>query len=714
MKQVINQRGTISVREVAVPQCGPGEIKISLTHSLISSGTEAHSLAVTGQNLLSRAKDRPDLVRKVVDRAKSQGVRAAYDAIKEKVNEPKAMGYSATGVVVEVGKDVTRFAPGDRVACGGSTACHAEVVCVPENLVVLVPAGVDVPHASFTTLGSIAMQGIRRARPEFGEAFVVLGLGLVGLLCVQMAKAAGVRSIGFDFAVDRVRLAQQLGAHEAYSLSEVDALERVSNFTQGIGADAVIVTAATKSSAPVNQAVDMARERGRIAIVGVVGLKFQHTPLYMKELDVVMSRSYGPGRYDVNYEERGFEYPIGYVRWTENRNMIEVLRLIKEGKVNVAPLISSVTPIDKAEQAYASLQTESDRPLAIVLEYPGSKVAVSVTPQILAVAPKWTAKPIVTLALVGCGGFCKKERLPYLRKSHHFKIASLISGTGSNVKELAAQYGVAHSGTDYRDALADPSIDCLLVATPNSLHGPMAIDAAKAGKDLFVEKPMAVNPEELEEVYRALKDSGVRYACGFNRRFAPASERLKAFIDARQPPYNILYRCNAGLIRPGHMMHPPEEGGGLIVGEACHLFDYCTWLVGKHPIRVTASVPSYGGELFVAGDNLSAIVKYEDGSIATIIYTTMGHDDLRKERVEAYAAGAAAVMDDYSSLTFHGVNEKGWSGRQDKGHKALIRLLGEALTAGKDMPIGLEASYLSHVLTFKAMESARTGGQLAL
>ena len=275
------------------------------------------------------------------------------------------------------------------------------------------------------------------------------------------------------------------------------------------------------------------------------------------------------------------------------------------------------------------------------------------------------------------------------------------------MQELANQYSVAKYGTDYREALADPNVDCLLVAAPNSLHGPIAIDAAKAGKDLMVEKPMAVNREELDTVYAALKASGVRYACGFNRRFAPASERLKAFVDARHAPYTVAYRCNVGLTPSGHMMHPPEEGGGLIVGEACHFFDYCTWLIGARPVSVSAIMPSYTGTDFVASDNMSAIVKYEDGSVATVVYTTMGHTSLNKERVEVFAAGAAAVLDDYTALTFYGAKEKGWSGTQDKGHKALMQRLDEALAAGDDMPVGLEASYLSHVLTFDALESTR-------
>ena len=350
MKQVINRKGTVSIREVPAPQCGPGDVQIALTHSLISSGTETHTLRVTGQNLASRAKERPDLVKKVVDRAKSQGIRAAYEAVKDKVNEPKAMGYSATGVVTEVGAQVTGFAPGDRVACGGSTASHGEVVSVPSNLVVHVPANVDPPDASFTVLGSIAMQGIRRAKPEFGDVFVILGLGLVGQLCVQFAKIAGVRVIGFDLEPDRVALAKELGADEAWNLSDVDAIERVSNITHGVGADAVVVTAATQSSEPINTAVEMARERGRISIVGIIGLDMQHTPFYMKELDVYMSRSYGPGRYDPVYEERGIDYPISYVRWTENRNMAEVLRLMDAGTLRVKPLTSSVFTIDEAER----------------------------------------------------------------------------------------------------------------------------------------------------------------------------------------------------------------------------------------------------------------------------------------------------------------------------------------------------------------------------
>lgn len=709
MKQVINRKGAVRVRDVAAPQCGRGQVLIALTHSLISSGTESHTLNVTGQNLASRAKDRPDLVKKVIDRARTQGVMAAYEAVQEKLNEPKAMGYSASGIVIEIGEGVTRFAPGDRVACGGSTASHGEVVSVPENLVVAVPEGMDLKHACFATLGAIAMQGIRRAQTEFGDNVVILGLGLVGQLCLQMAKVAGVRVLGFDLAADRTELAKALGADAAYPLGDVDALERVSDFTDGVGADAVVVSAATKSSGPINDAVAMCRERGRISVVGIIGLDVLHNPIYMKELDVYMSRSYGPGRYDPQYEEQGLDYPISFVRWTENRNMAEVLRLIAEGHVDVESLISSVYPIGRAEEAYEALQSGEGRPLGIVIEYPEAEAT---KPRFTTVAEGKATRPQrkqTGIAVVGCGGFCKKDRLPYLRRDTNFVIERLVSGTGAKVQELASQFGVKKHGTDYREALADDAIDCLVVASPNGTHGPITIDAAKAGKDVFVEKPMAVNREELEAVRSAVEASGIRCACGFNRRYAPASVALKAFTSTRKKPYTIFYRCNVGLTPPGHVMHPLEEGGGLIMGEACHFFDYCNWLTGAEPISVSAFMPTYDGAQFVATDNMSALVKYADGSVATIVYTTMGDTSLPKERVEVYTGGAVGLLDDYTSVSFYGAKDKGWSGAQDKGHKALMKEVGRALSAGEDLPIGFDASYLSHVLSLNALESVRTG-----
>jgi predicted dehydrogenase/threonine dehydrogenase-like Zn-dependent dehydrogenase len=709
VKQVINKKGSISVGEVPEPPCGAGEVKIALTHSLISAGTETYTLQQTGQNLVSRAKDRPDLVKKVVDRVKQQGILAAYRAVQEKVNELKPMGYSASGIVLEAGPGVQRFSPGDRVACGGQTANHASIVRVPENLVVHIPEGVESKHAAFATLGAIAMQGVRRAHIELGDNVVVLGLGLVGQLAVQFAKAAGAHVIGFDLSAQRVELAKTLGADAAYALSEIDAVERVDDFTRGVGADAVIVAAATKSSQPINDAIAMARERGRISILGIIGLEMQHNAFYMKELDVYMSRSYGPGRYDSNYEEQGLDYPIAFVRWTENRNMTEVLRLIADGRLALEPLISRVYPVTEAEKAYAELQAEGEKPLGVLLEYPNAPAKQTIAPASEKPLPRAASKSVLNVALIGCGGFAKKERLPYLKSLPTFKLEMLVSQRGTTVKQLSELHGVKKTSCDYRDALADPEIDLVVIATPNSTHAQIAIDAASAGKAVLVEKPMAIDEEELARVNEAVNAAGIPFACGFNRRFAPASAALRRFCEEKSEPKVILYRCNAGLIRPGHPMHPEKEGGGLVVGEACHFFDYCTWLIGSQPVSISASTVSYDGQHFVATDNLSSIVKYADGSTATIVYTTVGYSSLEKERIEVFAGGGSAVLDDFTRVSLHGHEGKDWSGSQDKGHRAMMAAIGDALTKGNPMPIGLAASSLSHQLTFEAKNAARNG-----
>ncbi|MCC6145827.1 MAG: bi-domain-containing oxidoreductase [Candidatus Hydrogenedentes bacterium] len=712
MKQVINRRGTIVVEEVAPPPCGAGELRIALRHSLISAGTELRSVETAGQSLAGRAKERPDLVRKVVDRAKQQGVMAAYRAVREKLEEPKPLGYSAAGVVVEVGANVTGFAPGDRVACGGADAAHAEIVSVPQNLVVRLPEGLPDAQGAFATVGSIAMQGVRRAKPEFGETFVVLGLGLIGQLCVQFAKAAGLHVIGFDLAKDRVELAKAFGADAAYDLGSCDAVERVADFTQGRGADGVIVAAGTKSSDPINLAMNLLRERGRVSIVGVVGLEMKWGAFYAKELDIHMSRSYGPGRYDIDYEERGLKYPLSHVRWTQTENMAEVLRLIAEGRVDVERLTSKVFSIDEAPEAYAALQAGAEKPLGVLLKYPGIQPA---PPRPVDTQPASRDKrETVKVAVIGCGNFAKLERLPYLQRMREYEIAMLVSHTGAKVQQLAQQYGIERYATDYQEALADPNIDLLIVATPHSLHGQISKDAAKAGKDLIVEKPMAVNAEELEEVYAALRDAGVRYACGFNRRFAPAAIELKKLRDAQSGPCTVVYRANVGLVPPGSWMHAPEEGGGRIVGEACHFYDFCNWLVGAAPLSVSSSAVSYTGDQFVGTDNLSSIVKYADGSTAMVIYSTMGHTGLEKERVEFFAGGKAAVLNDFKALAIHGT-AGGWSASAiDKGHGNFMSAIAQAMSAGEDLPIGLEASYQSHRLMFAAMEAARTGAVVGL
>lgn len=707
MKQVINRRGRIVVEESQAPPCGPGMVRISLRNSLISAGTELRSLDTASQNLASRAKDRPDLVRKVVDRARRQGIGQAYRAVREKLGEPKPLGYSAAGVVLEVGPGVTRFAPGDRAACGGAESAHAEIVAVPENLTAPIPEGVSFEHAAFATVGSIAMQGIRRARPEFGEVFVVLGLGLVGQLCVQFARAAGLRVIGFDLAPERAALARTLGAEEAYALGETGALDRVLDFTRGRGADGVVVAAATKSPEPINLATRLLRERGRISIVGFVGLDIAWGPFYAKELDIFMSRSYGPGRYDVAYEKRGMAYPFAHVRWTETENMAEVLRMLADGRINAAPLVSAVHPVDAAAEAYAALQREDARPLGVLLAYPGATPPPSPAPAARPAnrAPRGETR----VAVIGCGNFAKLERLPYLRRNAGWKIAMLVGHTGAKVRQLAGEYGGCRWSTDYKEAIADPDIDLLVVAAPHRLHGPIALAAAAAGKDLLVEKPMAVTPEELAEVHAAVGAAGIRYACGFNRRFAPASERLKALRAAERGPCTIVYRANVGMIPPDSWMHAPEEGGGRIVGEACHFFDYCTWLAGSLPVQVSAAAVSCDEQRFAAHDNLISTIKYADGSTASVIYSTMGNTGLAKERVEFFCGGKAAVIDDFERLEVHGARG-GWRSRTtDKGHARLMEELLAACQSGGGFPAGLEESHASHALMFKAIEAARTG-----
>ncbi|MEK7794837.1 MAG: zinc-binding alcohol dehydrogenase, partial [Candidatus Hydrogenedentota bacterium] len=422
MKQVLNRRGTIVVEEVPEPQCGRGQVKIALTHSLISAGTELRSLELQGQGLATRARNRPDLVKKILERARSQGVQAAYRAVREKLDEPKALGYSATGIVREVGFDVTGFGPGDRVSCGGAGAAHAEIVCVPENLVVHVPENVVPEHAAFATVGSIAMQGVRRANPQLGETFVVIGLGLVGQLVVQLCKAAGLHVLATDLAADRVALAKQLGADDAWTPNEADAVGRVMTHTEGLGADGVIIAAGSQSSEPVRLAMDVLRERGRLSIVGVVGLDLPWDPFYVKELDVFMSRSYGPGRYDADYEERGMKYPLSHVRWTETENMAEVLRLIADGRLNVAPLVSEVHPVGDAARAYERLESAEPKPIGVLLSHNGRlREPVVVTNRPASRQPRRPAG----VAVIGCGGFAKQERLPFLKTDAAFRIEML-------------------------------------------------------------------------------------------------------------------------------------------------------------------------------------------------------------------------------------------------------------------------------------------------
>ncbi len=679
MRQILIQRGLVTVENVPAPMVEDGHILVEVAYSVISTGTEVSSVENSGKSLLKRALEQPDRITKVIDHLRSQGIQKTVAKVHGQVNAASPTGYSCAGVVIQVGKGAGAFQLGDRVACAGAgIANHAEIVLVPSNLAVKVPGGCELKDAASMTLGAIAMQGVRRADPRLGEIVAVVGLGLLGQLTVQLLKVAGCRVIGLDLEPRRVALASELGADSAFNPAEMDIQTEIRHCTGDHGVDATIITAASSSDAIVQQAMEITRKKGRVVGVGAVGLGLKRSPFYEKEIDFLISSSYGPGRYDERYEEKGLDYPYAYVRWTENRNMAEYLRLIAEGKVRLSPIFEREYELAQAPQAYAELQSDAEKPLGVLLRYP-------VNPE-NAPESKFTTKTVlrssaptgkIRIAVVGAGSFAKAVHLPNLQKlSDLYHIRAIVSGTGNNAKATAQQFGADYASTNYQDVLDDPDVDAVLICTRHNLHAQQSMQAARAGKAILLEKPMALSQDELDQLAPVLEETGAPFMVGFNRRFSPAARRAKEIITGRQNPLMILYRMNAGYLPPDHWTQT-AEGGGRIIGEACHIFDLFQYLIDAPVAEVNAAAISPKTAHVLARDNVTATLRYADGSVATLLYTALGAPGFGKEYMELYVDGKVLVLDDYKTLQVHGATMKGWSGAiQDKGHLDELRAFG--------------------------------------
>ena len=695
MKQVLIRLGQTVVAEVPPPLVEPGHVLVAVAYSLISTGTEITSLQGSGQSYLQRAVEKPERIVKVLNHLRQQGVRRTVSMVQGKMSAGMPMGYSCSGTVVQVGASVTHLQVGDRVACAGAgKANHAEWVVVPSNLVVPVPENVSLKNAASTTLGAIAMQGVRRADLRLGEWAAVIGLGLVGQIAFQLLQASGIRVIGVDLDPHRVERANAMGAAHAFVATNVDVQQEVFHLTEGHGVDTTIITAASQSNSIVQQAMELTRERGRVVVVGAVGLGLQRSPFYEKELDFRIARSYGPGRYDPNYEEEGLDYPYAYVRWTENRNMGEYLRLLAQEKIDFETLIEAEYPLEAAEQAYSALEREEGRPIAVILRYPDAPQVTTSSPTTPRpnIRSTHTTNGTIGVALIGAGSFAQQVHLPNLSTlADDYHLRSVVSRTGSNAQNVGTQFGAAYVTTDYDEVLADPEVDMVLIATRHHLHAEQAIRAAHAGKAIFLEKPMALNECELDQLVEAVEESGVPFMVGFNRRFSPAARRAREMVAERQSPLMILYRVNAGYIPLDHWVHT-AEGGGRIIGEACHMFDLCQYLVSPaKAVQVTSTAIVPKAAHLSATDNVTASVRYSDGSVATLFYTAMGATSLSKEHVEIYAGGKIFVIDDFQALQVHGTpSTKGWtSSTQDKGQLEELRAFAQYIHGPSEAPISL-------------------------
>ncbi len=712
MRQVVQnfRTGELKVEELPPPVLRPGGVLVRTAFSLISAGTERTIVETAQSSLIGKARTRPDLVRQVFDTFKREGLRSTYDKVKSRLNQIKALGYSASGIVTDVGRDVMDLKVGDRVACAGAGyASHAEVIFVPRNLCSIVPEGASLEAASYTTVGSIALQGIRQADLRLGETAVVIGLGLVGQLTVQMLKAAGCRVLGVDIDGQACELGLKSGADRVAS-GEAEAIAACNSLTDGRGADSVLITAGTKSNQPVELAGELARDRGRVVVVGLVGLDVPRHSYYMKELELRLSRSYGPGRYDPSYEEKGNDYPIGYVRWTENRNMDAFLRLVKEGKVDTALLTTHRFAVEKATDAYSLITSQhGERYCGVVLEYPESPEPVAdVIKSQKGRAPVAEAPGV---SFVGAGNFARGVLLPLVKQTPGIRLEGVATATGVSARNTGEQFGFAYSTTDYEKVLASPETQCVFIATRHDSHAKIASEALRQSKAVFLEKPLATTEDDLREVVAAAQESNQLLMVGYNRRFAPTAVEIKERLKARSGAMTIIYRVNAGQLPPDHWSHDQTEGGGRVIGEACHFVDFVQFMTGSLVTRVSAEAAAGGRQSGFVDDSIIASLMMSDGSVASIIYTASGDSSVAKERVEIFCDRAVATIDDFKTaqIVKGGKTTKLGGGSQDKGHAAEINAFFDAARGKTAAPIALQSLVNTTLVTFAMIESARSG-----
>jgi predicted dehydrogenase/threonine dehydrogenase-like Zn-dependent dehydrogenase len=691
MKQVLVKGGAVVVEEIPAPSVEPGTVLVRVQYSCISIGTEMSGIKAAGLPVWKKALQQPEKVKKVLQMVAAQGLSQTQSMVTAKLGEERPTGYSAAGIVVEVGAGINDLKPGDRVACAGAQcAFHAEMIRVPRNLAVPVPEGLDLADASTATIGAIAMQGLRRAQPTLGESFVVIGLGILGQLTAQMLKANGCRVIGTDLDQSRINIALELGMDFGVHPENGNDIDRVVRITEGIGADGVIITAASPSDAIVSIAFKMCRKKGRVVLVGDVGLNLNREDFYQKELDFFISSSYGPGRYDNNYEEKGLDYPVAFVRWTENRNMAEYLRLLTAEKVKVKQLIHQIYPLDQAPEAYERLKSGSDKPLMILLSYPEALRSVPADRKVtyLLGKPKVTGDKI-RIAVIGAGNFAKGMHLPNLKAlSNLYHLQAVMSRTGHNASVIAKQYKANYATTDYQQILNDPEIDAVLIATRHNLHASMTLEALRAGKHVLVEKPLALNQSELEaiESFYASQTDNHRVPIlltGYNRRFSIYARRIKEIVKNRTNPMIINYRMNVGYIPLDHWVHT-EEGGGRNIGEACHIYDLFTFLTDSQVANVEARSISPKTGYYGRNDNFVATIAFTDGSVATLTYTALGSTDYPKEQMDIYVDGKVIVLNDYKKLQILGAKVKGINNKIiNKGQKDELEAFVKAVKTGE-------------------------------
>ncbi len=716
MRQVIQnyKTGELRLEDVPAPVCRKGRLIVRAQYSLVSTGTERMKVTQARMNLLQMAKARPEKVQQVLQNVKQAGLINTFKKVQERLDSLTPLGYSLAGIVEEVGAGIDNFSPGDRVACAGEgLACHAEFVSVPKNLCAHVPDNVELKDAAFATVGAIALNGVRQAGVMLGDSVLVIGLGLVGLLAVQILKAAGCKVIGIDIDPLKVASAKRCGADFVFCRDENVLEETILRVTDCLGPDVVYIAASTKSSDPMVLAGKVARDRGKVIIVGMVPVEADWETYYRKELSVTMSRSYGPGRYDRNYEDKGVDYPVGYVRWTEGRNLAEFLRQIGIGSISPAALEPKIFPFVDAASAYQELHGDAGKHAAgLLFEYPDDvpllrKVNLAVPSSRL--AKKIASNSRLGVGLIGAGNFATGTIIPALKQLKGVDLISICSAGGLTAVSAGKRHGFLSCTSEYEELFADKRIDAVFIVTRHDLHAQLATQAALAGKHVFVEKPLALTEEQLSEVINAQKEAGKIIMPGYNRRFSPLAKAVRQHFADRQSPVEVCCRVNAGALGKDSWYQDPDEGGWRIISEGCHFNDIIQFLSGSYVKEVFAAKIE-GTVHGLQNDNCVITLKLEDGSLGTLIYVANGDPSFEKERIEVFGQGRTAVIENWrQALLFNGGKvQKISPGNTGKGHSAEIAAFVEAIKSGAEPSLSFADAVACTRASFSCVSSMLT------
>ncbi len=720
MKQIAQyQDGRLELQEVPCPVPPPGGVLVRTSHTVISVGTEKMKVEQARMNLLQKARARPDQVRKVLETARNLGWRSALEKVRNRLETPTPLGYSACGVVVETHPENTRFRVGDRVACAGAEcAFHAEFLAVPDLLAAKVPDGVASSDAAYSTLCAIALQAVRQVEPRIGDRVLVMGQGLVGLLVTQVLTASGCRVMAVDLADARRPFSEAMGAEEVVILGKNDLASAVRHWTEGFGVDAAVICTATQSNAPIEQAAQALRDRGRMVDVGITRIELPWKMFYEKELDVRFSRSYGPGRYDPAYEWGGQDYPIGYVRWTEQRNMDACIHLMRVGRLTPGRLTTRLTPFLEAIQVYQDLTAEGSMDVGVVLDYQSSSDAQAMGHVEQTARPaaatglvsreQRVSAPVEGLDVIGAGNFARTMLLPHLKGD--LRMGTVVNQTSLSAQHVKSKFGFSDASTDHHVLWKEPERRAVLIATRHHLHAPRVVDALRAHRHVFVEKPLCLTLEELKSIDEALEASQGSVQVGFNRRFAPASVRLKQVLSSVAGPKTVVYRVQPGLLDPQHWYSNHAESGGRILGEACHFLDFFRFLLGVEPVELMAHpVGRLSGKLPFP-DSVAAQMWFEGGSVAQLLYTAEGDSSYPKESVVASGSGFVAEITNFQTLTVHQGGRARTTRYTSKGHAEQMAAWVAFLKGARSHPLPYLESKRSMILTFAVLEALRKGG----